>query len=95
MRLIPAALALVLSAGLASAQTASSTTNLTCAQARGLVVQQGGVVLGTGGRTFDRFVSNEGLCARELAARQAFAPTLDNPQCPVGFVCVNSDVNVD
>jgi hypothetical protein len=95
MKALPISLVLVLSAGGAVAQPRPSTTALPCAQARSLVAAQGAVVLGTGGATYDRFVSAANFCARELVPRQAFAPTLDNPQCPVGFVCVQSDIHTD
>jgi len=87
MRALPLVVFLVLAAGEAGAQNRPSTTSLSCAQARGLVHAQGAIVLGTGGATFERFVSHSGFCLREEVAEQAFAPTLDNPACPVGFRC--------
>jgi hypothetical protein len=86
------ALILVLAAGAAGAQTRPSTTALACGQARALVQTQGAVVLGTGGQAFERFVTHSGYCAREEIAEQSFAPTLDNPQCPIGFRCVLRDI---
>ncbi|CAO4153443.1 hypothetical protein [Methylorubrum aminovorans] len=64
-----------------------STTNLTCAQARAVVMRQGAAVLGTGGATFDRFVRDRSFCEVTEIGRRAFVPTRDTPGCFVGFTC--------
>ncbi len=71
-------------------QRRASTTNMTCAQATAVVTQQGAVVLGTGGQTYDRFVRYESLCPTGLYARPAFEPTRDNPNCLIGYYCTNA-----
>jgi hypothetical protein len=80
-------LALTLIAGAAAAQGRPSTTAMSCAQARALVVSRGAVVLGTGRQTYDRFVRDRRFCEVTEATQQAFVPTRDTPQCPVGFRC--------
>jgi hypothetical protein len=74
-------------AGPADAQGRPSTLALTCRSAASLVAQRGAIVLGTGGQTYDRFVSNETFCPVGLYARPAAVPTRDNPQCVIGFYC--------
>lgn len=71
-----------------SAQQRPSTPMLSCAQARGIVAQQGAAVLGTGGYTFDRFVSSRRFCEVTEVTRTTFVPTRDNPQCFVGYRCI-------
>jgi hypothetical protein len=92
MKHLPAVLLLIAAPSLALAQGRMSTTNLTCAQARGMVASQGAVVLGTGGATYQRFVSHGGFCQRLETAQLAYAPTRDTPACPVGGVCVEADL---
>jgi hypothetical protein len=71
----------------ASAQPRPSTLTMSCAQARALVASRGAAVLGTGGQTYDRFVRDRRFCEVTEATQQAFVPTRDTPQCPVGFRC--------
>ncbi len=78
---------LALAAGPAQAQGRPDTTALTCGQARGTVARAGGIVLGTGGPTYDRFVRDRGFCAPTEFTKAAFAPTRDNPRCFVGYTC--------
>lgn len=80
-------------AGLAPAlaQPRVSTTGLPCGQAQAIVQSQGAVVLGTGGATYDRFVASQAFCERDETTRPAFVPTLDTPQCPVGYRCVQAE----
>ena len=82
-------LGMVAAATLASPAAAQrvSTLNLTCGQAAGLVRQQGAVVLGTGGATFDRFVVSRRFCEVTEIVRPAFVPTRDAPSCPIGYRC--------
>jgi len=44
-------------------------------------------VLGTGGYTYDRFVRDRSFCEITEATESAFAPTLDAPQCFIGYRC--------
>ncbi|HYF54162.1 MAG TPA: hypothetical protein VEA41_07880 [Salinarimonas sp.] len=93
MRILLVAFALASGISAVAAQSRLSTTSMSCAQARAVVLEEGAVVLGTGGATYDRFVSSGQFCQRELVMRQAFARTTDNPQCPVGSICVQGEVH--
>jgi hypothetical protein len=78
-----------LAAAAAVAQTRPSTPSLPCARAAALVQTQGAIVLGTGGYTYDRFVSGGNYCALGEFADGAWVPSADNPQCFVGYRCRN------
>ncbi|HEX8166498.1 MAG TPA: hypothetical protein VF601_12000 [Beijerinckiaceae bacterium] len=80
------ALAPSLAAG-ALAQGRPQSTAMTCRQAAALVFARGAVVLGTGGHTYDRYVRDRSFCEITEATRPGFAPTRDDPQCPVGYRC--------
>jgi len=80
-------LALCLLGTAALAQSRPTTTTMTCAAAQALVMSSHAVVLGTGGQTYDRFVSDQSRCNRDQIAEPTFAPTLDQPQCMIGFRC--------
>jgi hypothetical protein len=81
-------------AGLATGAMAQSTTlNMTCAQARGIVVSQGAVVLRTGPTTYDRYVRASSFCARGETVSPAWIRTTDAAQCPVGGVCRQADLD--
>jgi hypothetical protein len=71
----------------AQAQTRPSTVTMTCAQAARLVTSQSAIVLGTGGSTFDRFVTDRRFCALTQTTEPAWVPASDNPQCFVGYRC--------
>ena len=70
----------------AQAQRAS-TVDMTCRQAQGTVAQAGGIVLGTGGPTYDRFVRDRGFCEVTEITTRALVPTRDTPNCFVGYRC--------
>ncbi|WP_375458622.1 hypothetical protein [uncultured Enterovirga sp.] len=79
---------LVASAALpAVAQIEGSSVAMTCRQSAGLVRARGAVVLGTGGQTYDRFVSDRRFCQVTEQVRPAFAPTRDDPACLIGYTC--------
>jgi hypothetical protein len=69
------------------AQGRPVSTTLTCARAAGLVASQGAIVLGTGVYTYDRYVSGQNLCVLGETTEPAWVPTVDNPQCFVGYQC--------
>jgi hypothetical protein len=69
------------------AQSRLVSTTLTCSRAAGLVASQGAGVLGTGTYTYDRYVSGSNFCVRSEPTMPAWVPTLDNPQCFVGYLC--------
>ena len=83
--------ALVAITSSATAQTRPSTVRMSCAQARGLVAANGGIVLGTGGYTYDRFVLHRGFCLITEMTKAAWVPTLDTPQCFVGYTCIEAE----
>ncbi|GJE42159.1 hypothetical protein [Methylobacterium soli] len=86
--MIRAALALTLALVAVPAQAQrQSTTDLTCPQARAIVIRSGAVVLGTGGPTYDRFVRDRNFCEATEFTRAAFAPTRTDPRCFIGYTC--------
>jgi hypothetical protein len=87
MRKIVCVLALLAAASSVQAQPRPLTPNLTCDQARGLVLSRGQIVLGTGTYTYDRYVRDGRFCLRNEMIEPAFVPTRDTPQCPVGYTC--------
>ena len=84
---IAAAVALASMAETAVAQSRPDTNRMTCAAARAVVTQHGGVVLGTGPSLFDRYVSSRASCASTEIIEPGFVPTTDNYQCFVGYRC--------
>ncbi len=64
--------AALFAAGLApAAAQRPSTVDMTCAQARNVVLRQGAAVLGTGGQTYDRFVRDRNFCEPTEIGRRA------------------------
>src|SRR4051812_44988545 len=86
LRTLAFALPFLLPAAEALAQRPQPTA-MTCRQAAALVFARGAVVLGTGGATYDRFVRDRGFCEITESTKPGYAPTLDNPQCVVGYRC--------
>jgi hypothetical protein len=95
MRVITLACVLSIAATGALAQSRPMTPSLTCAQARALVMGQGGIVLGTGLATYDRYVRSPVFCMRSETTELAWVPTRDAAQCPVGYRCVDRDEMFD
>jgi hypothetical protein len=87
MRVANLALAAGLIATSAVAQPRPLTLDMRCAQAAGIVAAQGAIVLGTGGFTYDRFVSDVGHCGIRQTTEPAWVPAADTPQCFVGYRC--------
>jgi len=72
------------------------TRQMTCAQAQSLVKQRGRIVLSTGPVTYETFVSDARYCDRHAKmVRVKFAPTRDDPKCPVGNRCYQNRNNRD
>ncbi|WP_189438829.1 hypothetical protein [Pseudovibrio japonicus] len=71
----------------AAAQGRPDTRQMTCDQARLTVQRAGGIVLSTGPRTYDRFVSGLRYCASFERLRSRWVPTSDVPQCFIGYSC--------
>ncbi len=81
------AVMLVIPVTSAAAQPRPSTLAMSCQEAAGLVAASGGILLGTGGYTYDRFVHHQGFCLRTEVTEAAWVPTRDTPQCFVGYRC--------
>lgn len=74
------------SGGVAS-QGRPNTPQMTCAAAQKLVLTHGAIVMGTGPSTYERFVRDLGQCTQNDSLHPQFAPTIDHPECGVGFIC--------
>ena len=83
-----AAVTILMTVAGANAQGRPSTIGMTCLQAGSLVARAGGVVLGTGGYTYDRFVANRSFCQPTEVTQRAFVPTRETPSCFVGYRCI-------
>jgi hypothetical protein len=94
MRKLVVAAAMSALVSTAIAQPRPSTTAMSCAQAAGLVASRGAVVLGTGGYTYDRFVSDQRFCLRSERTEPVWVPAGDTRQCFVGYRCKERDVDV-
>lgn len=82
------AMALLTTVGASVAAPRTDVSQLPCAQAQSLIVQQGGVVVTTGPRTYKRFVSDNRFCdAGEHYLHPAFTPTSDKRACYIGYTC--------
>lgn len=79
----------VTASGVALAQSGRpDTRSMTCKQAQALVEKSGSIVMSTGTTTFEKFVSNGSYCVPQTRqVRALFAPTRDDPKCPVGYRC--------
>ncbi len=93
MRKIALALALMVCASSVQAQQRPLTPNLTCGQARQIILSNGAAVLGTGTYTYDRFVRDRSFCEFNEFLEFAFVPTRDTPQCPIGYRCRSSSLD--
>jgi hypothetical protein len=67
---------------------------MSCAQTRGLVARSGAIVLGTGTHTYDRYVRSINFCQINETLEPAWVPTADTPQCPVGYRCTDSELDL-
>lgn len=65
----------------------ASTRDMTCPQAKAVVSRSQGIVLGTGGSTYDRFVRDRGACEVTEITVPAYAPTRYTPDCFIGYRC--------
>ena len=87
MKVIALTLALVLNAGIATAQSRPSTVSRPCAASQRDVQTQGAIVLGTGGFTYDRFVRDRSFCQVDEGLDPAWVPSRDRDACFVGYRC--------
>ena len=86
MRRILFVLAIILG-GVSVVAARPSTTTMSCAQAAATVAKAGAIVLATGEHTYARFAAHNGFCGAGQTVQPARAPTLDDPQCQVGYEC--------
>jgi hypothetical protein len=93
MRTLLFALAMASAVPTALAHARASTPDMTCGEARVTVAARRAVVLGTGQSTYARFVSRQDACDRGETTEPAFAPTVDDPQCFVGYLCRDIDLD--
>ena len=70
------------------AQPRPSTINIPCRTSQQLVFSRGAIVLGTGGFSYDRFVRDRNFCEFNEYIQPAWVPSLDTPQCFVGYRCI-------
>jgi hypothetical protein len=87
MKRITAVFVLVMVGTSSYAQTRPSTVNRPCSANYQLVYSHGAIVLGTGGYTYDRFVRDRSFCEFNQYTKSAWVPSLDTPQCFVGYRC--------
>ena len=87
MRTAVLALLIVMASFSVYAQERPSSVTMTCSQAAQLVAARGAILLGTGRATFDRFVTDRRFCAINQTTEPAWVPTMDHPQCFVGYRC--------
>ena len=84
---LPVVLTLALFATASYAQPRPATVNRPCIANQQLVLSRGAIVLGTGGFSYDRFVRDRRFCEFNEYTEPAFVPSLDTPQCFVGYRC--------
>ncbi|SDR39005.1 hypothetical protein [Pseudovibrio sp. Tun.PSC04-5.I4] len=85
--IVASSLITLLWAASAQAQARPDTTKLTCELAKSLVNKTGGIVLNTGPRTYDRYVSDIRYCLHNEVLRRKWVPTLDEKSCQIGYSC--------
>lgn len=65
----------------------ANTQDLTTAQVKQIIQQQGSAVLSTAPGIFDRYVSNRIECGLGKHTKPAFVPTADSSSAFVGYTC--------
>jgi|SRR5580765_7690086 len=71
-----------------------NTTTMTCAEAAATVSRAGAITLSTGEFTYERFVAGIRQCMPRQTTGPGLAPTRDNRNCQVGFICKRQDWNM-
>ena len=71
----------------ASAAEHVNSLELTGAQVKHIVEEQGSVILDTGPDLYDRYVANASYCAMGELAQRAYVPTADSSSNFVGYTC--------
>ena len=83
------ALAVALCGSVSAAQARPDSLRMSCGQTSALVQSHGGVVIGTGADIYDRFVTGCSFCPDMSFLQPAWIQTRDNPQCYVGYRCLD------
>ncbi|PLW75578.1 hypothetical protein [Cohaesibacter celericrescens] len=81
------AISAIASTTFASAAQHVDSHDLTGAQVKQLVQEQGSVLLDTGPNVFDRYVANSSYCSLGEKAERAYVPTADSNSEFVGYTC--------
>jgi hypothetical protein len=71
----------------AIAQERPDTLRMSCAASAGLVRRAGAIVLHSGPNIYDRYVIAQNFCSRDEVMKPTWVPTVDTPQCFVGYIC--------
>lgn len=87
--LVAGAFALLASAG---AQARPRTIDMSCGEASFLVGEWGALLLSTYPNQFDRYVRDLGFCPVGMQLLPQWVPTQDDPECFVGYTCVEPSV---
>jgi hypothetical protein len=83
-----AVLALALFASTAGAGV-PVTLDLTCAEVRQMVAINGVVNLNTGGKYYQRYVTDARWCFDDQLVEVAYVPTSDKERCRAGMICID------
>ncbi len=86
------ALAIALCGFVSAAQARHDSLGMSCSQANALVRSHGGIVIGTGPDIYDRFVAGCSFCPDMSYLQPAWIKTRDNPQCNVGYRCLDQPI---
>ncbi len=92
MRKLTIAVSVALLASASIAEARPNTLAMSCGQAAATVARAGAIVLSTGAHTYDRFVAHNGFCLPGQHTRIAYVPTLDSPQCAIGYTCRDTEL---
>lgn len=76
------------------AQARPTSYQMTCDEARSLVQENGAIVMNYGysekaGWLYNRYVAHRGYCNPGEVIQAAWAPTMDQDHCRVGYVCIH------
>jgi hypothetical protein len=84
-------LSLPLAAAPALAQPRPFTPRTPCVAVAQLVYVRGAIVLSTSPTTYDRYVRDRSFCEISEVLKPAWVWSADNPQCFIGYTCIESD----
>jgi hypothetical protein len=74
----------------ASAQTRLDAPSSTCAALQASLARLGGALVSTGPFLYDFYFANQSGCGIRRRPAPSYAATKDNPQCFIGYRCVES-----